>query len=120
MLWGRLLFICSRTGETPISQLIRVIYLAASAKNYNRLFEHKVKNLMRKQVKVKPNSKHQSLEEQPDGSLIIRLKSLPIDGNANEELIALLAEKFDVPKAKIKIKSGLSSRQKMIEISFDN
>jgi hypothetical protein len=73
---------------------------------------------MRKQVKVKPNSKQQSVEEQPDSSFIIRLKSLPVDGKANEELITLLAEKFDVPKAKIKIKS-VSSRQKMIEIDSD-
>ncbi len=74
---------------------------------------------MRKQVKVKPNSKHQSVEEQTDGSLTIHLKSPPIDGRANEELIKLLAEKFDVPKSKIRIKSGLSSRQKLIEIDSD-
>lgn len=74
---------------------------------------------MRKQVKVKPNSKHQSVEEQTDGSLTVHLKSPPIDGRANEELIKLLAEKFDVPKSKIRIKSGLSSRQKLIEIDSD-
>jgi uncharacterized protein len=71
---------------------------------------------MQKKVKVKPNSKQQKITEQPDGSLIVYLKSPPIDGKANEELIKLLAENFDVPKAQIRIKSGLSSRQKLIEI----
>lgn len=74
---------------------------------------------MQKSVKVKPNSKRQSIEEQTDGSLTVHLKSPPVDGKANQELIKLLAEKFDVPKSKIRIKSGFSSRQKLIEIDTD-
>lgn len=71
---------------------------------------------MQKRVKVKPNSKQQSVKEETDGSFTIHLKSPPVDGKANEELIKILAKKFDVPKSKIRIKSGLSSRQKLIEI----
>ena len=74
---------------------------------------------MHKKVKVKPNSKQQKIEEQADGSLIIHLKSPPVDGKANEELIKLLSEKFDVPKSYIRIKSGLSSRQKLVEIDTE-
>jgi uncharacterized protein len=74
---------------------------------------------MYKKVKVKPNSKQQKIEEQPDGSLTVHLKSLPIDGKANEELIKLLSEKFDLPKSYIRIKSGLSSRQKLVEIDTE-
>ncbi|HIK05639.1 MAG TPA: DUF167 domain-containing protein [Trichormus sp. M33_DOE_039] len=71
---------------------------------------------MQKKVKVKPNSKQQKIEEQADGSLTVYLKSPPVDGKANEELIKLLADEFEVPKSHIRIKSGLSSRQKLIEI----
>ncbi len=74
----------------------------------------------KKQVKVKPNSKNQKIEEVEDGSLTVHLKSSPVDGKANEELIQLLAKKFDVPKSKITIKIGLSSRQKLVEIDTDN
>ncbi|NWF60766.1 MAG: DUF167 domain-containing protein [Fischerella sp.] len=74
---------------------------------------------MQKKVKVKPNSKVQKIEEVADGSLIVYLKSPPVDGKANEELIKVLAEKFDVPKSRIRIKSGLSSRNKLIEIDSD-
>ncbi len=74
---------------------------------------------MQKKVKVKPNSKQQKIEEQADGSLTVYLKSPPVDGKANEELIKLLAKKFDVAKSDIRIKSGLSSRQKLIEIDTD-
>lgn len=75
---------------------------------------------MERRVKVKPNSKEQKIEEQSDGSLTVKLKSPPIDGKANEELIKLLAENFNVSKSRIRIKSGLSSRQKLIEIDTDN
>jgi uncharacterized protein len=74
---------------------------------------------MQKRVKVKPNSKNQKIAQEADGSLTVHLKSPPIDGKANEELIKLLAEKFDVPKSLITIKSGLSSRQKLVEIDTD-
>ncbi|QSV63081.1 MAG: YggU family protein [Dolichospermum sp. DL01] len=71
---------------------------------------------MQKRVKVKPNSKQQKIEELADGSLTVYLKSPPVDGKANEELIKLLAKKFDVSKSSIRIKSGTTSRQKVIEI----
>jgi uncharacterized protein len=71
------------------------------------------------QVKVKPNSKVQKIIEEADGSLTVNLKSPPVDGKANEELIKLLAEKFDIPKSDIRIKSGLSSRQKLVEITLE-
>ncbi len=45
-------------------------------------------------VKVKPNSKHQKIETSVDGTLIVSVKSPPIDGKANQELIKLLAKKF--------------------------
>ncbi len=70
-------------------------------------------------VKVKPNSKQQSIEEQSDGSLKVHLKSPPVDGKANQELIVLLAKKLKVPKSAIAIKSGLSSKNKLVEIAIE-
>jgi uncharacterized protein YggU (UPF0235/DUF167 family) len=42
-----------------------------------------------------------------------------VDGKANKELIELLAEKFNVTKSQVQIKSGLSSNIKLIEIVED-
>jgi uncharacterized protein (TIGR00251 family) len=74
---------------------------------------------MKKQVKVKPNSKQPKIEESTDGSLTIHLKSPPVDGKANQELIQLLAQKFDISKSQVTIKSGLSSKFKLVEINFE-
>jgi len=74
---------------------------------------------MKKTVKVKPNSKKQLIEEMTDGTLKVNLKSPPVEGKANKELIELLAEKFNVTKSQVQIKSGLSSKTKLIEIVED-
>ncbi|MFN5856409.1 MAG: DUF167 domain-containing protein [Pseudanabaenaceae cyanobacterium] len=71
---------------------------------------------MKKAIKVKPNSTQQKVMLADDGSLIVWLKSPPIDGKANTELITILAQYFNVPKAAITIKSGHSSKQKLVEI----
>ncbi len=72
---------------------------------------------MKIRVTVKPNSQTQKIIPQEDGSLLVRLKSPPVDGKANQELIKVLAKQFKVKKSQIAIKSGSSGRQKLIEIS---
>lgn len=71
---------------------------------------------MKISVKVKPNSKQQKIVCSDEGTWIIHLKSPPIDGKANQELIQLLAKQFKIARAQISIKSGLSSKIKLIEI----
>jgi uncharacterized protein (TIGR00251 family) len=51
-----------------------------------------------------------------DGAWIARLKSPPVDGKANEELIALVAERFGVRKSDVTIKAGASGRMKLIKV----
>jgi uncharacterized protein len=68
------------------------------------------------QVKVKPKARASGLEERPDGSWVAQLKAPPVDGRANEELIALVVERFRVPRSAVSIKSGRSGRMKLIRI----
>jgi uncharacterized protein YggU (UPF0235/DUF167 family) len=46
------------------------------------------------QIKVKPNARASVLEQAADGSWSAQLKSPPVDGKANRELIELVAERF--------------------------
>jgi uncharacterized protein len=68
------------------------------------------------QVKVKPRAKVSSFEQSPDGTWVARLKAPPVDGKANEELIALVAEHFNCRKAGVTIKSGASGRMKLVRV----
>ena len=67
-------------------------------------------------VKVKPNARRCGIEQLPDGTWVARVKSPPVDGKANEELLALLAEHLSVRKAQLSIRSGASSRMKLVQI----
>ena len=67
-------------------------------------------------IKVKPRAKASSLEQLPDGTWVARLKSPPVDGKANAELIELVADRFRCPKAAVVIKSGASGRRKLVRI----
>ena len=68
-------------------------------------------------IKVKPNAQVSSLVQEPDGTWTARLKSPPVDGKANKELIALVAERFRCGKAVVEIRSGASGRMKLVRIS---
>jgi len=68
------------------------------------------------QVKVKPNARLSKLEEAGDGKWIAKLKSPPVDGKANEELMALIARHFGCSKSAVSIKSGASGRMKLVQI----
>ena len=67
-------------------------------------------------VKVKPNAHMPSLVQEPDGSWLARLKSPPVDGKANQELIELVAEHFHCRKSAVLIKSGASGRMKLLTV----
>lgn len=69
------------------------------------------------QVRVKPNHRESALEAQPDGTWLAKLKSPPVDGKANAELVALVAEAFGVRKAQVEIRSGAGGRLKRLRIA---
>jgi uncharacterized protein len=68
------------------------------------------------QIKVKPNSRTSSLEAGQGGVWLAQLKSPPVDGKANKELVALVAEHFGCRKAEVVIKSGATGRIKLVQI----
>ncbi len=70
---------------------------------------------MRLNVRVIPRSSKNALEWQ-QGTLKARLTAPPVDGAANEALIAVLAERLGLPKRDVSIVHGASSRLKTVEI----
>ena len=68
------------------------------------------------QIKVKPQSRLSALSQDEDGTWLAFIKSLPVDGKANEELIALVAKQFGCAKSRVSIKSGAASKIKRVLI----
>jgi uncharacterized protein (TIGR00251 family) len=68
------------------------------------------------QVKVKPNARASRLERAEDGSYTAQLRSPPVDGKANEELVALVAGHFGVARSAVAIRRGASGRTKFLSL----
>jgi uncharacterized protein (TIGR00251 family) len=56
------------------------------------------------------------LSQAADGTWVARLKSPPVDGKANAELVELVAREFQCPKSAVTIKSGAAGRTKLVKI----
>ncbi len=67
-------------------------------------------------LRAKPNTRANQLLRAADGSLTIRLKAPPQEGQANAVLLAFLADAFGVPKARIELLSGPTSPFKKANI----
>ena len=66
-------------------------------------------------VKVVPGARKNLIHEDQDG-IKVHLTAPPVDGKANEALVAFLAEHYRTRPARIEIIKGLKSRRKVINI----
>jgi len=71
---------------------------------------------MRVSVKVVPGAKAEQIQASVDGGLKVWVRGKPVDGEANKAVIKILAKYFDVAPSLVHIKSGLTSRNKVIEV----
>jgi uncharacterized protein (TIGR00251 family) len=67
-------------------------------------------------VRVKPNARVSDFTQSEDGVWLAQVKSAPVDGKANEELIALIAAHFHCRRSAVSIKSGAGGRMKFVRI----
>ena len=69
-------------------------------------------------VKAKPRSKKEGVKEITKEYLEVRVNQLPEKGRANERIIELLAEYFNVPKSRVRLVRGETSKEKIFEIDL--
>lgn len=67
-------------------------------------------------ITVHTRSPREYVRETDSSSLAVGVPSAPVKGKANAQVIALLSRYFGIPKSRIVIVSGLTSKRKMIEI----
>jgi len=68
------------------------------------------------EVRVKPRARMSVLEPAGDGTFVAHLKAAPVDGQANQELIGLVARHFGCSRNAVSIKSGASAKTKLLKI----
>lgn len=74
---------------------------------------------MKISVKVKTNSKSNSITLINENQLKVYIKAPPIKGKANQALRKFLSKKLNLAKSLIEIKKGLTSSNKILEIDID-
>jgi uncharacterized protein YggU (UPF0235/DUF167 family) len=67
-------------------------------------------------VAVTPRSSVNRLELDTSGALRARLTAPPVEGAANDALLTLLAKVLKLPRSRLAIVSGATSRQKRIAV----
>jgi hypothetical protein len=67
-------------------------------------------------VKVHPRAKRSALAGRLGDAWKLSLAAPPVDGKANEECIRFFAEFAGVPRSRVRIVLGLTSRLKVVEI----
>ncbi|MBU0731373.1 DUF167 domain-containing protein [Patescibacteria group bacterium] len=68
-------------------------------------------------IKVITNAPRSEIVGESGGFLKIKLNAVREKGKANEELIKVLSEEYNVPKSNITIKRGKNSRKKQVALT---
>lgn len=68
-------------------------------------------------VRVHPGAKRDAVTGLHAGALKIALNAPPVDGKANEALVAFVAERLKLPRARVSLVAGTTSRSKTLRIT---
>jgi uncharacterized protein (TIGR00251 family) len=69
-------------------------------------------------VRVHPGASRETVVLLSDGTLDVRLRARPVEGQANDRLVELLAERLGLRRRDVTLVSGVRSRQKLVKIGL--
>lgn len=75
------------------------------------------KGAVRLKVRVKPRASANTHRVLDDGSVEVRLTAAPLEGKANDALVAYLSKRLGIPKASVHVVGGAKSRNKLVELA---
>jgi uncharacterized protein (TIGR00251 family) len=67
-------------------------------------------------VKVHPRARRSAVTGRLGDAWKLDLTASPVEGKANQECVRFLAELMGVPRTRVRIVTGLTSRTKLVEI----
>jgi uncharacterized protein len=72
---------------------------------------------VRVDVRVMPRAPRDRIEAVRNGRLVVRVTAPPVDGAANDAVVALFAATLRVPRARIQVVAGATTRNKVVAIA---
>lgn len=70
-------------------------------------------------VRVTPRASANAVAGVRDGALIVRVTAPPVEGQANEAVVALLADVLHLPKRAVRVVRGGAARTKLVSVPQD-
>jgi len=67
-------------------------------------------------VRLTPRASANAIGGERDGALLVRVTAAPVDGAANEALVAALAKATGVPRGAVRIERGAGARLKLVSL----
>lgn len=67
-------------------------------------------------IHAQPGAKRSEVAGLHGERLKIRLAAPPVEGRANDALVAFIADALDLPRSKVRILKGESSREKIVAV----
>jgi hypothetical protein len=67
-------------------------------------------------VHVQPRAKKPGIDGTHGDALRVRVQAPPVDGAANDDVIAVIADALGVPRRAVHIAAGHSGRQKLVDV----
>ena len=68
-------------------------------------------------VRAQPRSSRSGVDGVVGDALKVRIRSAPVDGKANKELVETLADAFSLPKSRVSFVGGETSKSKRIVLA---
>ena len=65
-------------------------------------------------LRIVPRASRNAIQGEHGDALKVRLCAPPVDGAANAALVDFLADAFDLPRARVQLLSGATSRSKRV------
>jgi len=85
--------------------------------NEENIFARDVADGCTLSVRVHPGAKRNAVTGLHAGAVKIALNAPPVDGKANDALIAYVAERLRLPRSKVALVAGASSRSKTLRVT---
>jgi uncharacterized protein (TIGR00251 family) len=71
---------------------------------------------VRLQLHIQPRAARTEFAGRFGDALKLRIKSPPVDGSANDELVRFLAERLGIPRARVELVAGHTGRRKTVRV----
>lgn len=67
-------------------------------------------------IRVTPRAATNAVGGERDGTLLVRVTAPPVDGKANDAVVALLAKVLDVAPSEVHVERGAAARTKRVSV----